>query len=175
MERRFEKKALVMVENGKAKRELKDGLSVHGWKMVWKMLFTNEAQGAVLARRIQLSLLSLLSLGAIQPQVPLSVLHHVTPGWPHLTWTWADCLSRHRREDKLWASHLAFSPTRALKNALSPSSPLTPPQSTEPQARPECILPPALDWTLLKGWSNSANGRLKTTAWGFVRVSRDSV
>lgn len=71
MERRFEKKALVTVDSGEPKREPKrangepkrEGL--HGWKMV----FTNEAQGTVLARSIQLAALYPLSPGAIQSQV----------------------------------------------------------------------------------------------------------
>ena len=76
MERRFEKKALVTVDNGEPKRE-----ELHGWKMV----FTNKAQATVLAQSTQLALLYPLSLGVIQSQVSFSLLHHVTPWWPHLT------------------------------------------------------------------------------------------
>jgi len=109
VERRFEKKALVMVDNEEPKRE-----GLHGWKMV----FTNEAQGTLLAWSVQLSRLSPLSLGVIQSQVSFSLLHHVTPRWPHLTWTWGDCLSRHRKEDKLWGSR--------NEEPVSPSAPQDP-------------------------------------------------
>ena len=109
IERRFEKKALVTVDNEEPKRE-----GLHGWKMVFK----NEAQGTLLAQSFQLSLLSPLSLGVIQSQVSFYLLHDVTPWWPHLTWTWGDCLSRHRREDKLWGSR--------NEEPISPSAPQDP-------------------------------------------------